>query len=238
MEMIFSRKDLSFKIPDKSITGIISTNKEIINYILSEEEYRKKISIVKRIHNNRYYNRNNYSLMLLEIKNNSLILKDEEKKIKDSLKIVGLKQNILNKNYYELSASEKELFHLALALLHNTEILIIENPFLGLDLKNEKRLSLLFRKMKDEYNKTIIFISNDSELLYKYTDYLIILKNDIVLLEGKTTELYKNISILKRNKIEIPKIVKITYLVKKNKGIKIDYHKDVRDIIKDIYKHV
>lgn len=236
--MIFSRKDLSFKIPDKSITGIISTNKEIINYILSEEEYRKKISIVKRIHNNRYYNRNNYSLMLLEIKNNSLILKDEEKKIKDSLKIVGLKQNILNKNYYELSASEKELFHLALALLHNTEILIIENPFLGLDLKNEKRLSLLFRKMKDEYNKTIIFISNDSELLYKYTDYLIILKNDIVLLEGKTTELYKNISILKRNKIEIPKIVKITYLVKKNKGIKIDYHKDVRDIIKDIYKHV
>ncbi len=236
--MIFSRKDLSFKIPDKSITGIISTNKEIINYILSEEEYRKKISIVKRMYNSRYYNRNNYSLMLLEIKNNSLILKDEEKKIKDSLKIVGLKQNILNKNYYELSASEKELFHLALALLHNTEILIIENPFLGLDLKNEKRLSLLFRKMKDEYNKTIIFISNDSELLYKYTDYLIILKNDIVLLEGKTTELYKNISILKRNKIEIPKIVEITYLVKKNKGIKIDYHKDVRDIIKDIYKHV
>ena len=30
----------------------------------------------------------------------------------------------------------------------------------------------------------------------------------------------------------------ITYLARKDKEVKIDYHKDIRDIIKDIYKHV
>ena len=43
---------------------------------------------------------------------------------------------------------------------------------------------------------------------------------------------------LKKNRINITKIVEFTYLAKKKKNIKIDYHKDVRDIIKDIYKHV
>ena len=43
---------------------------------------------------------------------------------------------------------------------------------------------------------------------------------------------------MKRNKIDIPEIIEFTYLAKKQKNVKIDYHKDIRDIIKDIYKHV
>ena len=42
---------------------------------------------------------------------------------------------------------------------------------------------------------------------------------------------------LEKNNIEVPEIVQITYLAKK-KDVRIDYHKDIRDIIKDIYKHV
>ena len=40
------------------------------------------------------------------------------------------------------------------------------------------------------------------------------------------------------NKFSIPEIIEFTYLAKKKKSVKIDYHKDIRDIIKDIYKHV
>ena len=67
---------------------------------------------------------------------------------------------------------------------------------------------------------------------------MIIIKEENILMEGIPSDVYQKISFLNRNKINIPDIVKVTYLAKKNKGIKIDYHKDVRDIIKDIYKHV
>ena len=53
-----------------------------------------------------------------------------------------------------------------------------------------------------------------------------------------TLDAYKEVDYLKRHKIDIPEIIEITHLAKKNKNIKIDYFKDVRDIIKDIYKHV
>ena len=143
MEITINLNNVDIKVPTKTITGIIFDNNEFS--ITSD----KKICIVKSHIHNQYYNKKNRDLMQLEIKNRGLVLKDEEKKIIDSLKIVGLKSGTLNKNFSELSSSEKKLFMLALALLDNAEVLIIKDPFLGLDLKNEKKLSILFRKMKD-----------------------------------------------------------------------------------------
>ena len=67
---------------------------------------------------------------------------------------------------------------------------------------------------------------------------MIFIKNNQVVLEGKTTEVYQKVEVLKKQKLSIPEIIEFTYLAKKKKEVKIDYHKDIRDIIKDIYKHV
>ena len=125
-----------------------------------------------------------------------------------------------------------------MALLSNPRIIVIIEPFINYDKETEKKIWFLLQKMKEQYNKTIIFLSDDETVLYKYTDYLIVMKNKKVIAEGKPLDIFKKVSYLKKNSIEIPEIVEITILAKNKKGINIDYHKDVRDIIKDIYKHV
>ena len=87
-------------------------------------------------------------------------------------------------------------------------------------------------------NKTVIIISNDANMLYLYTDYLILFKNQRKVIEGKTTDVYTKVDVLKKHHIKIPEIVEFSYMVREHKNVKIDYYKDVRDIIKDIYKHV
>ena len=67
---------------------------------------------------------------------------------------------------------------------------------------------------------------------------MLFIKNNDILLSGPTNELYLRVDFLKRNKFDIPDIIEFTYITKKKKQVKIDYHKDVRDIIKDIYKHI
>ena len=59
-----------------------------------------------------------------------------------------------------------------------------------------------------------------------------------ILVEGDTKDIFQRVDFLSRNKINIPEIVEFTYLAKKKKNVSIDYHSDIRDIIKDIYKHV
>ena len=97
---------------------------------------------------------------------------------------------------------------------------------------------MVLRKIKDQYKKTIVLVSNEEEMLLKETDHLIIFKNNRVLIEDKTLDAYRRVEFLKKHKVEVPKIIEFSYLVQKNKKVKIDYHKDIRDIIKDIYKHV
>lgn len=175
--------------------------------------------------------------MIYEIERRNLEVKDYKKKIKDSLKIVGLDIE-LERSINTLSYSEKKLIQIAIELLENPDTLIFIEPFRGLDLFNIKKLMRLFRKLIDKYNKTIIFISDNSDILYKNTDYILVYKNNKLIKQGETKKVFEDVEFLKKNKINIPEIVDFTYLVKTKYNVKIDYHRDIRDIIKDIYKHV
>ena len=227
------------EISSKNITGILVRNlynDKLIKLLVDNLE-NKRISIIREDFESISFKSTIYEYMNYEIENKNIVLKNDLKKINDSLKIVGLNKLSLDRNINTLSESEKKLLQLAIALLSNPEILIFEEPFNKLDLKNEKKLVLLLRKIKEKYDKTIIFISSNSNLLYKYTDYLIVY-DDKLLKEGKTSTILEDVEFLKRNSLSVPEIVEFTYLAKKKYNVKIDYHSDIRDIIKDIYKHV
>lgn len=227
------------EISSKNITGILVRNlynDKLIKLLVDNLE-NKRISIIREDFESISFKSTIYEYMNYEIENKNIVLKNDLKKINDSLKIVGLNKLSLDRNINTLSESEKKLLQLAIALLSNPEVLIFEEPFNKLDLKNEKKLVLLLRKIKEKYDKTIIFISPNSNLLYKYTDYLIVY-DDKLLREGKTSTILEDVEFLKRNSLSVPEIVEFTYLAKKKYNVKIDYHSDIRDIIKDIYKHV
>lgn len=168
----------------------------------------------------------------------NLNVKNPSKKLTDSLKIVGIEEEYINHDLSTLSSSEKKLLTIAIGLLSNPDTIILEEPFKYLDLKQEKRLFMLLQKFKEQYNKTIIIKSENTDLIYKYTEEVVLVKNNNILLDGNTKEVFQRVDFLKRNGIKVPDVVLFTYLAKKNKDVKIDYHSDIRDIIKDIYKHV
>ena len=251
----YNEKLLNLEITSGNIIGITGTTKEelieiialnksnegiiINNEKLTKENintYRRKIIIINENINS--YPTTVINLMKDYIKRNNLIIKDPIKKINDSLKIVGLESIILEKEIYILSSSEKKLLQYALALLSNPEIIIIKEPFKWLDKQNEKKIIMLMQRLRDQFKKTIIISSEDSNVLYKYTDKMIFIKNGKVILDGPTKDNYLRVDFLRKNKFSIPEIVEFTYIAKKNKSVKIDYHTDVRDIIKDIYKHI
>lgn len=254
----YNENELSFTIKNKEINGILGKDyHDLVNVIKLRKDYHgtvnvngekltkednikyiKKIGIVPLELESNSFCETVYDLMIYEIKRKNIRLKNSEKKIKDSLIIVGLEENYLERKLTTLSSSEKKIVQLAIALISNPEVIVIEDIFKYLDKNWEKKIIMLLQKIKEQYSKTIVLASDTSEEIYKYTTNLIIFKNDKILATGNTYEIMQRVDFLKKNRISIPKIVEFTYLAKKKKNIKIDYHKDVRDIIKDIYKHV
>lgn len=264
MEIIINKlsynelNELSFKIEDSVITGITGKGKStvlrLINGLLSGkgtikyngEKYtsKNKLNIIKQVSlvdcnfSNMLAFNTVMEYMLFYVQYYKLNIHDPKKKIEDSLRIASLSEKVLTRNIISLSSSEKMRLSLATALLNNPKIILFDEPFLYLDNKNEKKFARLIDQLNDKYNINIVIATNDSEMLYKYTKKVILLKDNTVFMEGDTKEVYGQVELLKDNNFEIPDIVLFTYLAKNRKNIKIDYHRDIRDLIKDIYKHV
>ena len=228
--------EIDINIKEKTITGIITDTKEDIIENIKNKSIQK-VGIVREDYLSSNFLIKVYEYMYYEIRRKRLILKNPKKKIEYSLRIVGLDNTYLNRNVNSLSSSEKILVILAIVLLSNPDIIILIDLFKYFDKTKEKRLVFLLEKIRDDYNKTIILINDDNEVLYKYSSKLIIKKNNLFI-EGDTNKLFQRVDFLHKNNIKVPEIIELTHLIKKKKKIKLEYHKDVRDILKDIYKHV
>lgn len=201
-------------------------------------EYYKRISIIeKKLKKINYLNTVKEHMDYI-INYYHLQIKNIEKKEKDSLKIVGLDESLLNRNITTLSRSERKKVDLAIGLLSNPDIIILDDPFRFLDNKSRKRMMMILKKLKEQFHKLIIIATLDEEVLYQYTDKMLFLKNKRIFLETDTKEGYERVDYLKRNGFQVPERVLFTYKAIKRKKVKIEYHKDIRDIIKDVYKHV
>lgn len=220
-------------LTNSCITGVIGS----LDKFIDKFNDKRELSIIKQRKIDYNYTVSEYIKYILF--NNYISVKDYNKKIDDSLKIVGLNKSYLTKKVSTLSSSELKLIILAGNLIGNPNTIIFDNYFSGLDNKNTKKVINILNKLIDKYNKKIYIISSDTEFLYQYTKNLIIYKNDKLLIEGKTNYIFeKENKKLINNNIRIPNTVIFTDLVRKKKRKKLNYNKDIRDLIKDIYKKV
>lgn len=161
-----------------------------------------------------------------------------EERIISSLQMVGLDPSYLDKNPQTLSNGEKRKVALASILVLNPSILVLDEPTIGLDSESASNFIKLLRLLKRRYNKTIIIASHNTELLHKIVDYLYVINDGTVVLEGNKYDVFKQEKLLKKYGIKVPKIMEFSNTVLEKKNKKIGYRDEINDLIKDIYRYV
>ena len=162
--------------------------------------------------------------------------KTREKRIKDSLTMVGLPEEYLNRNPMSLSRSDMRKLSIACVLALNPKIILLDEPTINLDDLNKKVLIDLLKRLKRKYHKTIIITSHDMNFILKTADYIYVINNGGKVLEGNKYDVFKNEELLKYN-ILPPKIIEFSNIVRNTKNIKLEYRDDINDLMKDIYRH-
>lgn len=161
-----------------------------------------------------------------------------DKKVRDSLKMVELSLDILKRDPLKLSSSEMRKLSLAKALSINPQILILDEPCIGLDTSEKETILKIIQKLKRRYSKTIIMVTEDVEFVHLISDNIIGISKGKVLHTGNKYSFFKEVDLLKRNKIAVPKIIEFEDMVLKRKNIKLGYRDDINDLIKDILRNV
>ena len=83
-----------------------------------------------------------------------------------------------NRQVSELSGGQLQRVFMARAIAQNAEVIILDEPFVGIDMKSEADIIAILKKWKNE-DKTIIVIHHDLNKVTEYFDNLTIIKNGI-----------------------------------------------------------
>ena len=156
-----------------------------------------------------------------------------DKKIDEYLLDLGLEKDFLGKSIKELSHSEQKLLKYLQMLTLNPEVIIIDEPFQDLDFEFKKKIISLINKLAKK--KTIIIGSLDIDTIYTQCKKVLLLGKDKYLYDD--VNILSNKNVLKWYHIDMPQILEFIRLAK-DKKIKLPYSKDIRDLIKDVYRNV
>jgi len=185
-----------------------------------------------------FFNKTVYKEIAYSLKQFKYKLEKESDRVKKSLKMVGLKENILNTDPQNLSSGEKEKLAIAISLILNPKVIILDEPTIYLDNKSKKELIKLLKKLKKEYDKNIIIMSNDIEFVHQISDKIILLNNGEIVLNIDNELLLNNCDKLQEVNMEIPRIIKFINMIKKNKKINLESTNNIDELVKDICKNV
>lgn len=157
-----------------------------------------------------------------------------KKHIKEALELVGLNDTYLERDPLSLSNGELRKLSLACALSFNPKILLLDEPFVGLDSKDRQMLITVLTTIKRRYQKTILIASNNIDMIHKVADDMIVLKEGKILISGSKREVlnYENLP------IELPKITQFENYVLKVKNIRLEKRTEINDLVKDILRNL
>lgn len=131
------------------------------------------------------------------------------------LEEVGLDKSYLQKSPFSLSGGQKRRVALAGILAMEPEFLVFDEPTAGLDPQGEIDMYEIFTKLHEQ-GKTIIIVTHNLDHALEYSDRTILFKDGQVVKDGKTIDILYNQKLLEDNELEIPKLVNLVNILKKN----------------------
>jgi zinc transport system ATP-binding protein len=88
--------------------------------------------------------------------------------------------HLLDKRLSDLSGGELQRALIAYALFDEPEILLFDEPTAGIDIGGEETIYSRLHKLQDEHHLTVLLISHDLNIVYKYADDVLCLNKQKV----------------------------------------------------------
>lgn len=107
-------------------------------------------------------------------------LKFKTKNYKESIKAVGLKEDILKQRLGWLSGGQLQRVLIAWAMVDDPDVLLFDEPTSGIDIGGEETIYNLLAKLNKEREMTIFLISHELNIVYKYANNVLCLNKEMV----------------------------------------------------------
>lgn len=128
-------------------------------------------------------------------------------KAKEALEKLKVDKSFYEKSPFKLSGGEMRKVAISGILASEPEVLILDEPTVGLDPLARKELISLLREINEK--KTVIIVTHDMNLVWKVATRVIVLDETKIIYDGNKYDLFKDEEFINKHSLDLPDVVKI-----------------------------
>lgn len=194
----------------KNIVGLLKPTegkiffkgKDISN--MSTGEIVRKIGLVLQNPDHQLFTLSCKDEIAFGLKNIGVAEEEISKKVKDALKMVGL-EGEADTYPFRLSFGDRRKLTVAAAIAMEPEVLILDEPTTAQDYRGRYMLADIAKKL-NRMGRTVVMISHDMDLVARYADRLVVMKDGEILLDKPIREAFQEVDILEEAFLKPPQI--------------------------------
>ncbi len=137
---------------------------------------------------------------------------DEEeidRRVRQSIRFVGLDETILEKSPFELSGGQRRRVAIAGVIAMEPSVLILDEPTAGLDPSGSEQILENIRTYHQEKNATIILVSHSMEEVAREAERLVVISEGSIPFSGSPSEVFSHGSELESIGLGVPVMTKV-----------------------------
>ena len=147
--------------------------------------------------------------------------KELDRAVREAARLVGIRDEQLEKSPFELSGGQKRRVALAGVMAMEPEILVLDEPTAGLDPAGRENLMANIRDYQRNKNRTIILVSHSMDEIAQNVDRIVVLKHAHVLMQGTPAEVFRRAEELISAGLDVPQVTRLAMELRR-RGLPID----------------
>lgn len=170
------------------------------------KELRKKIGFVFQYPEYQLFESTVLADVMYGALNFGMSKAEAEQAAREALALVNISEEYFEYSPFDLSGGQKKRVALAGILAYKPEILILDEPVAGMDPKSKRELFALIRRLHEERNITVIFVSHDMKDVYEIADRILVMRQGKLNYDGAVEQAFETSEIAEKLGLEMPEM--------------------------------
>ena len=183
---------------DDTIINSQSKNKEI-------KPIRKKVGLVFQFPESQLFAETVLEDIAFGPQNFGVSKEEAEQRALESLRLVGLSDELRDQNPFDLSGGQMRRVAIAGILAMQPDILVLDEPTAGLDPQGRKELMSLFKQLHLS-GITIVLVTHLMDDVADYATAVNFMEKGRLVLSGTPKDVFQKVAFLKEKQLGVPKI--------------------------------
>lgn len=179
------------------------------------KDLRSKVGLVFQYPEYQLFEETVYKDIAFGPGNMGLDKEEIDRRVRESARMVGLAEELLEKSPFDLSGGQKRRVAIAGVMAMEPKVLILDEPTAGLDPRGRDEILAQIRAYHETKQATVILVSHSMEEIARNVERIVVMRDAHVYMDGTPRQVFARAEELEQAGLDVPQVTKIAMALRR-----------------------